>query len=100
MHAFFEYHEYMKAQSSHVVKQYTIRNIPLLVDQYLRQRAKATGSSFNQVVLDALMRGTDEKVARRTDFDFLIGSMTQDEANAIESTVQATRTVDKELWEK
>lgn len=35
-------------------RQYTIRNIPEPVDRYLRKRAKLTGQSLNQVVVDEL----------------------------------------------
>jgi hypothetical protein len=34
--------------------QYTIRNIPKPVDQVIRKRAKASGKSFNQTVVDLL----------------------------------------------
>ena len=35
--------------------QYTIRNIPKPVDQIIRKRAKTTGKSFNQTVVDLLI---------------------------------------------
>lgn len=35
-------------------KQYTIRNIPEPVDRYLRKRAKLSGQSLNQVVIEEL----------------------------------------------
>jgi len=35
-------------------KQYTVRNIPQPVDRYLRKRAKISGKSLNQVIIDEL----------------------------------------------
>lgn len=36
------------------VPQYTIRNVPEQVDKYLRKRARLSGQSLNQVVLQEL----------------------------------------------
>lgn len=47
------YHAYMKSI------QYTIRSIPEPVDRYLRKRARQSGKSLNQVILEEL----SEKVA-------------------------------------
>ena len=38
--------------------QYTIRNVPPSVDKVLRQRAKHTGKSVNQVLVDILRLST------------------------------------------
>lgn len=37
-----------------VIPQYTIRNMPEPVDRYLRRRAKQTGKSLNQTIIDEL----------------------------------------------
>lgn len=34
--------------------QYTIRNIPVSVDRYLRKRARLSGQSLNQTIIDEL----------------------------------------------
>ena len=98
MYALNAYHVFMKLNARDTPKQYTIRKIPLSVDQCLRKRASATGKSFNQTVLDALAKGTGDQTTLRTDFDFLIGSMTKKEAVEIEGIVQEARKIDKELW--
>lgn len=36
------------------VPQYTIRNIPEPVDRYLRRRARQSGKSLNQIIIDEL----------------------------------------------
>ncbi len=55
--------------------QYTIRNIPDPVNQYLRKRSRLSGKSLNQVIIDEL----SEKVAAPTAnigtaLDWFIGS--------------------------
>lgn len=37
-----------------ITKQYTIRNVPVPVDRYLRKRAKISGKSLNQIIIDEL----------------------------------------------
>lgn len=99
MYSLFEYTEYMKTYTEGSFKQYTIRNIPLRIDQLLRKKAKTSGKSFNQVVVETLIEGTGKKqTIVRTDLDFLIGSMTQIEASVIEEAVQTLRSIDKEIW--
>ncbi len=41
--------------------QYTIRNIPPEVDRTLRARARKTGKSFNQVIVDTLHADVKKK---------------------------------------
>lgn len=49
--------------------QYTIRAVPPKVDQALRQRARKTGKSLNDVVIETLEKGAG--VARHESFDDL-----------------------------
>jgi hypothetical protein len=79
-------------------KQYTIRNIPLDLDRNLRSQAKATGKSFNQVALEALIRGSGESIKPQRNFSEVIGSMSAKEASQIESAIRMQRQVDMELW--
>jgi len=59
--------------------QYTIRSIPSKVDQALRKRAKKTGKSLNEVVLEALAKGTGvTPEAVFDDLDWFIGSHSLD----------------------
>lgn len=55
--------------------QYTVRNVPEPVNRYLRKRARLSGKSLNQVIIDEL----SEKVATptatvSTALDWFIGS--------------------------
>lgn len=70
--------------------QYTIRNIPEPVNSYLRKKARLSGKSLNQVVIDEL----SEKVAPPsasvgTALDWFIGS------GIDEATIQALEEEDK-----
>lgn len=56
-------------------KQYTIRNIPAPVDRYLRKRAKISGQSLNQVVIEELSeRAGVGKKNLLDQLDWFIGS--------------------------
>ena len=82
----------------HSLKQYTIRHIPERLDQALRRKVRESGKSFNQVALEALMEGAGEHSALHDDLDFLIGTMPEKEAEAIDAEVKAQRQIDPELW--
>lgn len=79
-------------------RQYTIRKVPLYVDQLLKRRAKEKSKSLNQVALEALMEGAGEKPYTRTDLDFLRGSLSRSEAKGVESVLKSQRIIDEELW--
>jgi hypothetical protein len=56
-------------------KQYTIRNVPQPVDRYLRKRAKISGKSLNQVIIDELSEKAGVgKVNLIDSLDWFIGS--------------------------
>ena len=67
-------------------KQYTVRNIPEPVDRYLRKRAKISGKSLNQVIIDELsekLPGSSENLV--DSLDWFIGSgMDQATLDALE----------------
>jgi plasmid stability protein len=79
-------------------RQYTIRNVPDRVDRTLRRRAKETGQSFNQVVLDALAAGAGEAPAPKRDLSGVIGSLSDKEAERMDDEVRRQRQIDPELW--
>jgi hypothetical protein len=79
--------------------QYTIRNIPPVVDRVIRKRAQQSGRSFNQTVVDLLSLqtlGTTE-LPVDNNFEWLFGKNTLDESfdEAIEELSQA----DKSIWQ-
>ncbi|MSP62287.1 MAG: hypothetical protein EXR72_18540 [Myxococcales bacterium] len=78
--------------------QYTIRSIPLPVDQSLRRRARRLGRSLNDVALEALARaaGVEAEPARYGDLDRFFGSWVEDPA--IDRALAAQRRIDPALW--
>lgn len=77
--------------------QYTIRNIPKPVDQVIRKRARATGKSFNQTVVDMLslyiFNSTQPDAGS---LDWLYGSMSLDEG--FESAISDQSKVEEDMW--
>lgn len=79
--------------------QYTIRNIPPVVDKVIKKRSKQSGKSFNQTVVDILSLQTFGSTTPPFDkgFDWLYNKNTLDESfdEAIENLSQ----VDEKLWQ-
>ena len=82
----------------HSKRQYTIRSVPAHLDQVLRQRAKQSGKSFNQVALDALTEGAGAHRRAFEDLDFMIGSLSEEEARDLEKEIALQRRIDPDLW--
>jgi plasmid stability protein len=81
--------------------QYTIRNVPRQVDKALRQRAKDSGKSLNEVAVEALSsavgaNGNAKQPARHHDLDFLIGTWIEDPA--FDQTIAEHDRVDPKDW--
>jgi hypothetical protein len=78
--------------------QYTIRNVPAVLDQTLRRCARERGKSLNEVTIEALARGagvTDER-DRQRDLSDVAGTWRKDPA--FDSAVAAQDTIDEEMW--
>jgi hypothetical protein len=60
--------------------QYTLRDIPSILDSELRQRAKAEGKSLNAVAIEALIRGAGlgEPALRLRDLSDIAGTWQED----------------------
>ena len=78
--------------------QYTIRGVPTVVDDALRKRARETGKSLNEVVIDALADGAEVTRAprRRRDLRDLAG--TWDSDAAVDEVLAAQDESDPDLW--
>jgi plasmid stability protein len=78
--------------------QYTIRNIPDLLDEALRRAARERGKSLNEVAIEALARGagiTQER-SRQRDLADIAGTWRKDAA--FDSALAAQDTVDEDMW--
>ncbi len=81
--------------------QYTIRNIPLPVDQVIRKRAKQSGKSFNQTVVDLLALqtfGTTELIEKQTTVEDLFGVGGEFLDEAFDETMAEFKKVDMDWW--
>jgi plasmid stability protein len=83
---------------SNANKQYTIRNIPIRLDRVLRKRARDTGKSFNQTVVEALVSGVGGNLVPKRDLSFIAGSMSSEEADELDVEIKAQRQIDHEMW--
>lgn len=78
--------------------QYTIRNVPPILDEALRRAARELGKSLNEVAIEALARGagvTQER-ARQRDLSDIAGSWSEDPV--FDAAVAAQDVVDEEVW--
>jgi hypothetical protein len=78
--------------------QYTIRGVPVAVDQAVRERARAESKSLNEVAVEALVDGLglgDEDVVHR-DLSDVAGTWKK---NAVlDAALAAQDRVDEDLW--
>ncbi|MEK7059174.1 MAG: hypothetical protein AAB971_00215 [Patescibacteria group bacterium] len=79
--------------------QYTIRNIPPMVDQAIRKQTEQTGKSFNQTVVDILSLQTLGTTNPKVDnnFDWLYNKNTLDES--FDETIENLSSIDNQLWQ-
>ena len=78
--------------------QYTLRNVPEIVDAALRRRAREQGKSLNEVAIETLARGAGvtEGRSRQRDLKDIAGTWRKD--RAFDRARAALDTVDEELW--
>jgi hypothetical protein len=78
--------------------QYTLREIPPIVDMELRRRAKTEGKSLNTVAIEALIRGSGlgESPIRQRDLGDVAGTWHED--GDFDQAVADQDRVDERLW--
>ena len=77
--------------------QYTIRGVPPAVDAVLRERARVTGRSLNEVVIEALAEGVGIAMPRkRRNFDGIAGTWIEDKA--FDEAIAAQDQIDWDMW--
>ena len=78
--------------------QYTIRNIPDVLDAALRRAARERRKSLNEVAVEALARGAGlgEQRCQQRDVSDIAGSWRHDPA--FDDALAAQDTIDPELW--
>ena len=78
--------------------QYTIRGIPVAVDNALRERARVAGTSLNEAVIDALAEGSGMTGSRRKRRDLADIAKTWKADKAVEAALADQDRVDADLW--
>ena len=78
--------------------QYTIRGIPVAVDNALRERARAAGKSLNEAVVDALAEGSGMAGSRRKRRDLGDIARTWKTDKAVDAALADQDRVDEDLW--
>jgi hypothetical protein len=77
--------------------QYTVRDVPVHVDQALRRQANAEGKSLNQVVRDLLVREAGgEAPVVHDDLDELAGAWEDDPQ--FDEAIRDQDRIDESLW--
>ena len=78
--------------------QYTIRRVPKSVDDAIRERARVTGKSLNEAVVDALADGAGVKGApiKRRDLGDIAGTWKPDKA--FDAALTDQDRIDADLW--
>jgi hypothetical protein len=78
--------------------QYTLRNVPEIVDAVLRRRAREQGKSLNQVAIETLALGAGVTGSRRRQRDLKDVAGTWRTDRAFDRALAAQDTVDEALW--
>jgi hypothetical protein len=78
--------------------QYTLRDIPPVLDSELRRRARTEGKSLNAVAVEALMRGAGVGVPplRQRDLDDVAGTWRDDQE--FDQAVAEQDRIEERLW--
>lgn len=78
--------------------QYTIRNVPELLDATLRQSAREQGKSLNEIAVEALARGAGlvENRSRQRDLTDIASTWRKD--SEFDHALAAQDTVDEDMW--
>lgn len=79
--------------------QYTIRNVPNLLDEALRRAARERGKSLNEVAIEALARGTGVIGGphQRRDLGDIAGTWRKD--REFDRALAAQDAIDQEMWQ-
>ncbi len=78
--------------------QYTIRNLPALLDEAIRKRAKEEGKSLNTVAVEALMQAFGLRGGAQVHRDLANLAGTWVEDAAVDEALEAQRGIDDEMW--
>jgi hypothetical protein len=92
----------MSQQMTH--SQLTLRGLDRRLQREIRELARREGLSLNKAAVRLLEKGAGIRPADKAErigssLDHLIGTWTEDEADALLESIQSCEQVDRELWE-
>ena len=79
---------------------YLVRGIPKNLDAVIRKKAQQQKKSLNSLLLELISRGVGLEVEPKMhhDLDFLIGTMTSEEAKEMETQTNRQRKIHPKDW--
>jgi hypothetical protein len=85
------------------MKNFTVRGVDNALDEKLREKARESGMSINQFVINILKEQLGLKKQKRytavySDLDHLFGKWPEEEFQRIQGKIDSERAVDAELW--
>jgi hypothetical protein len=85
------------------MKSFTVRGIDDALDEKLKEKARESGMSINQFVINVLkeqlgLKKRKKYTAVHSDLDHLFGKWSEEEFQRIQGKIDAERAVDAELW--
>lgn len=85
------------------MKNFTVRGVDNVLDEKLREKARESGMSMNQLVIHILKEQLGLKKQKRytavySDLDHLFGKWPEEEFQRIQGKIDSERAVDAELW--
>ncbi len=83
------------------MKTITLRDIPKPIADIIQERAARYGASLNKTVIDLLSQAIEAGQTKRRryhDLDHLVGTWSDEEADAFNEVLREQRTIDQKLW--
>jgi hypothetical protein len=81
------------------MSQITLRGLDPRTENEIRQRAKKTGKSINQIVLEMINQSTDTKrQPRASSLRKLAGGWTKRDASKFSQAIKICEQIDEDMW--
>jgi hypothetical protein len=84
------------------MKAITLRNLPPELARYIREEAHRKRQSLNRTVISLLEQASGivrpKAPSRHHDLDKYFGTLSREEADILEQSVQEQRRIDPDLW--
>ncbi len=80
------------------MQQITIRGVEPEIEQQIRQIAKGSGKSINQVIKEIIYKEFKHPKAPASSLKQLSGGWTREEAAEFERSIKSCEQIDEEMW--